>query len=387
MPLPQPRTELEIDFSEVESKSYSCADGCALCCLCQPELLPDEAKKFRENPLLTEGVTERHISPDVKGAAIKLRGSYGACHFLSNKRCKIYDQRPHFCRLFPINIFVGWRIQIMANLSCRGIGLPGIDLEQESRRIVRSYGDSELISQQRLAGKVFAEFVKNCRETGVAQSFSSVRGATDLLKDEIADLVGISRLLTYAEHGRTRQNASPVDIAKIVRRSDALADVHERAILDGTELLDLPDLSLLPIYIDEQMVWRIFELRDKQIVGYTLADDGTTTEYARVDPESVELMPMDSKGKALFVDYLTTVNARDCFLGHAAYLCDIEDYQYNFAQVYLGAIGNNALDLWWRASFLAGLDGLERLGEREVKNGIVFFDMDLLDLPTIGAFI
>jgi len=85
--------------------------------------------------------------------------------------------------------------------------------------------------------------------------------------------------------------------------------------------------------------------------------------------------------------YLRLVNARDCFLGHAAYMCDMDDYAHNFAQVYMGVLASNALDLWWRSSFLAHLAGVDGIGRREVREGIVFFDMDLLDLPSIGAFI
>ena len=81
------------------------------------------------------------------------------------------------------------------------------------------------------------------------------------------------------------------------------------------------------------------------------------------------------------------MNSRDCFLGHAAYLCDSENYDYNFAQVYIGALANNAVDLWWRSSLLATLSGKTELGNAEISDGIVFFDMDLLDLPTIGAFV
>ena len=81
------------------------------------------------------------------------------------------------------------------------------------------------------------------------------------------------------------------------------------------------------------------------------------------------------------------VNRRDCFLGHAAYLCDVEGYEYNFGQVYLGTMANSVIDLWWRASLLALLSDAQQLGRSGVREGVAFFDMDLLDLPTIGTFI
>lgn len=382
-----PNMPLEIDYSEVDGKSYRCIDGCALCCLCQPELLPTEEERFRKDPRFADAIADRHISPDVTGAALKLKGAHGACYFLTDKRCRIYNDRPHYCRSFPINVFVGWRIQLNINLSCRGIGLEGESLGGVSRAIITDYGERRLSSELESAKRVFTEFVKNTRDTWVAQSFSSVRGAGHSLSGELVDELGLSRVLAYAEHGRTKQNAPANEIAKIVRRTEPDADLEERALIDGTELFDLPDLSLLPIYIDDKNEWKIFRLVGKEILGYSLSEDGRTEEFSRTKPSEVELLPITASGRDAFKDYMAIVNARDCFLGHAAYLCDMEGYEYNFAQVYLGALANNALDLWWRASFLAKLNRKNELDAHEIREGIIFFDMDLMDLPTIGAFI
>jgi len=377
----------EIDLTELLGRTYKCIDTCALCCLCQPELLPDEERHFRASPALSEAVTDQHISKEVRGAAIKLRGAHGACWFLKDRRCRTYEDRPHFCRAFPINVFVGWRIQFNANLSCRGMNLPGEDLEKMGKDILSEYGETKLSEELVSARKVFSDFVKNSRDAWVAQSFSSVRDAGKALGDELVDEVGLGRMMTYGEQGRTAQNAPARDIIRQVRRTESEADIHERALIDGTELFDLPDLSLLPIYIDDELTWRIFRLVDKMIVGYVLSEDGATEEFSRVDPSEVELLPMNQSARSAAKKYMELVNSRDCFLGHAAYLCDSENYDYNFAQVYLGALANNSLDLWWRSSFLAHLNRRTELGESDIKEGVVFFDMDLLDLPTIGAFI
>jgi Fe-S-cluster containining protein len=378
---------LETDFSEVMGRSYRCIDKCALCCLCQPELLPREESRFRADPLLRDSVVESHISPEVRGAAIKLRGQHGACHFLSGRRCTIYQDRPHFCRAFPVNIFVGWRIQVNANLSCRGIGLEGERLEQLARTVLQDYERSELEKELKDAREVFSEFLDNTRRAKVAQSTGSLRDAGSVVIEDLADEVGLSRALTYAEHGRTRQNTGARDIVRLVRQSEASSDIEELAVMDGAELFDLEDLSMLPVYVDRKLNWNVFRLQGETIVGYRLSEDGSVEETSRTVPGSVHLMPMTASGRRAFEDYLRTVNGRDCFLGHAAHLCDMEGYGYNLAQVYLGALANNALDLWWRASFLAGLAGTDRLGSQEIMEGVVFFDMDLLDLPTIGAFV
>jgi Fe-S-cluster containining protein len=382
-----PREVLEVDFSEVRGRSYNCIDGCALCCLCQPELLPHEEEKFMRDPRLRESISDKHISPEVRGVALKLQGRHGACCLLKDKRCAVYKDRPHFCRAFPVNVFVGWRIQVNANLSCRGIGLDGESLDHLARTALADYEEADLRTELDSARAVFREFEANARGAKVSQSLNSVRGAAEALVTDLTDELGLSRVLTYAEHGRTRQNVPPSEIARLARRADASADISERATMDGVELFDLDDLSMLPVYIDESLQWKIFQLRDKHIVGLELSEDGETNEISRTDPAAVELMPLSVAGRRALEDYLRVVNSRDCFFGHAAYLCDLEGYEYNLAQVYMGAMANNALDLWWRASFLAGMTGASELGQREIREGIVFFDMDLMDLPTIGAFI
>lgn len=377
----------DIDWAEIDGRTYDCIDGCALCCLCQPELLPHEEKEFRKEPDLSAGISSTHISPDVTGAAISLRGDHGACYFLREKRCSIYDRRPHFCRTFPLSVFVGWRIQVNANMSCRGMGLPGEDLLTIGRDWISRFSREQLDDELKSARSVFQEFTMNARDASVAQSRDSLRGAASVLADELVDGLGISRILTYAEHGKTRQNSSVQDIVRRARSAEADADLEERAMIDGIELFDLPEFSMLPVYIDEALVWRLFVLKDREIVGHVLHEDGRMEEYTRIDPSQVELMPMSPDGAATLREYAMLVNSRDCFLGHAAHLCDEEAYEYNLAQVYLGALANNILDLWWRASFLSAAEGKTLLGAREVREGVVFFDMDLLDLPTIGAFI
>jgi Fe-S-cluster containining protein len=380
-------SEPEIDLSELRDRTYRCIDSCALCCLCQPELLPDEERVFRADPRLKAGVSESHISPEVTGAAIALKGRHGACYFLQDKRCAIYDKRTHYCRSFPLNVFVGWRVQVNANLSCRGVGLPGEDLTLLGEHLLKEYGPGRLAEEVASANDVFTQFVRNTREAGVAQSFTSVRETVELLEEELTEPIGLSRTMTFAEHASPRQNSSAGDMVRRVRQTEAEADISDRALMDGVELFDLPDLSLLPVYVDQDLRWKIFRLVRKEIVGYDLHEDGRTVEVCRIDPSSVDLLPMNDGGRSAMRGYLRTVNARDCFLGHGAYLCDLEGYEYNFAQAYLGAAANNMIDLWWRASLLAHIAGTDELGPREIREGVVFFDMDLLDLPTIGAFI
>ena len=378
---------LEVDLSELEDLTYTCIDGCALCCLCQPELLPDEETLFRGDPMLSEGLADRHISPDVTGAAIRLQGAHGACHFLKQRRCAIYTRRPYYCRAFPISVYAGWRIQINANQSCRGMGLPGESMTATGRALLAHYSENELMDELRGSREVFTEFSNNTRDAKVAQSVPSLRDAAGALMDDLTDELGLSRILTYAESGSTRQNSSAQDIAKRARSAEPEIDLQDLGVSIGTELFDLPDLSYLPVYVAEDLTWKIFKLVGDDVVGFVLHEDGRTEEFSRTVPSEVTLMPLTAGGRKAFADYLRVVNQRDCYIGHAAHLLDLEDYSFSYAQAYLGAIGNAAVDLWWRSSFLARQRGEVTLDQRGVREGVIFFDMDLLDQPTIGAFL
>ncbi|UCE81036.1 MAG: YkgJ family cysteine cluster protein [Methanobacteriota archaeon] len=374
-------------MTELHGRTFSCIDGCALCCLCQPELLSHERRVFQGDPKLSAGVASTHMSPDVNGAALRLVGGHGACYFLDGRRCGVYEHRPHFCRSFPLNVFVGWRVQLNVNMSCRGLGRPGERLVRLGEMLLSEYGEVQLGHELSSANDSFTRFESNAREERVAQSFSSVRHTAEMLKDELTDGIGLSRVMTHAEYGQANQDSPPADIARLVRETEAEADISERALMDGVELFDLPNLSLLPIYVGPDLSWKIFRLEGSSIVARSIDDSGEALEFCRIDPASVNLLPMTASGRRSLQGYLATLNARDCLLGHAAYLCDIEGYEFNFGQVYLGTLANSVIDLWWRASLLAQLAGVEQLGQEEIKEGIVFFDMDILDLPTIGSFI
>jgi len=61
-------------------------------------------------------------------------------------------------------------------------------------------------------------------------------------------------------------------------------------------------------------------------------------------------------------------------------------YEDDMANTYYGAMSVTVLDLMWRASMLTHFMGAGT-GESGMKEAIIFYDMDRLDAPTIGAFV
>jgi len=72
-------------------------------------------------------------------------------------------------------------------------------------------------------------------------------------------------------------------------------------------------------------------------------------------------------------------------LGNAFYMMDQLGYEDDMSNAYYGAMSVTILDVIWRASMLTHFmgTGMDASGIREA---IIFFDMDRLDAPTIGAF-
>ena len=49
-------------------------------------------------------------------------------------------------------------------------------------------------------------------------------------------------------------------------------------------------------------------------------------------------------------------------------------------------MATSALDVLWRAALLSSVYGT-KLDAKGIREGIIYYDMDRLDAPTIGSFI
>jgi hypothetical protein len=151
------------------------------------------------------------------------------------------------------------------------------------------------------------------------------------------------------------------------------------------ESLSAPDLLSSPVYCDEQGRWKLFMSQGKELDMYGMKEDGSTERIRTIMPEQVPFQAPEGAAAKMFCDYLALLNRRDSFLGNAYYLIDEYGYEDPLANVYYGSLATSALDLMWRTSLLAFVKGA-KLDVSGVREGIIFYDMDRLDAPTIGAF-
>lgn len=161
----------------------------------------------------------------------------------------------------------------------------------------------------------------------------------------------------------------------------------QRSVMEmGLESLAAEDVFSAPVYCDAKWRWNLFLVKDGGLKWAFLKDDGTLDAAGEVDPAKVKLLTPEGEGREVFLSYMRTLNRRDSMMGYAAYLVDDYGYEDHLSNTYYGVMATTALDLLWRSSLVAYLHG-GRLDREGMIEGIISYDMDRLDAPTIGAFL
>jgi Fe-S-cluster containining protein len=370
-------SDLDLDLSELEGRSFTCDPSCGLCCLCQPEVLPHEVSWFKSNHprrIVETKRPHRHI-------ALTLKEGQGACTFLNaSRRCEIYAQRPHYCRQFPFHLYLGKRVQVELDLSCRGVWYGGAeDALVEGGRMVQDNVDAlrETLTETRA---VYRDFEANCRDAGIYRPEEALRREVGRRIEMFTELPYLAHVLDLSaedeEMSMPDAPAGTLDAAEL-----------QRSVMEmGLESLAAEDVFSAPVYCDPKWRWNLFLVKGGSMRWAFLNDDGSLDAAGDIDPTKVKLLSPEGEGRSIFLSYLRMLNRRDSMMGYAAYLVDDYGYEDFLGNTYYGVMATTALDLLWRASLIAYLQG-GRLDRAGMIEGIISYDMDRLDAPTIGAFL
>jgi len=368
----------KIDYSEVAGKKAECPEGCGLCCLCQPEVLGEE-RHFFEKDHPRSLVKSKSPEPYL---ALALKKGRGSCVFLNGRRCLVYDNRPTYCRQFPYHIYVGDKIKVEMDLSCRGVWTEkGADAEAEAKDIVLR-AEGRINKAVKEAGEVYSEFYRNCKEAGVMGDPLAIRRSVSDNLDKFTDLAYISKVmeLTMME---------PVMNLESIKEGPAdLEGINEAAAAAALESMATDNPVDAPVYCDEEWNWNIF-LADSfsgKIEWMLLDDEGDLVKKGTVKAEEIGIKPLEPDGIEVLRRYVSILNQRESFLGNVFSLMDATGYEDDMANAYYGCLSTTILDLLWRASLIDHFMGTG-MGERGIREAIIFYDMDRLDAPTIGAFV
>jgi Fe-S-cluster containining protein len=369
---------LEIDYSEVTGKKAECPEGCGLCCLCQPEVLTEERHFFEKNHSRSL-VRSRGPEPYL---ALALKKGKGSCVFLNGRECSVYSNRPTYCRQFPYHIHVGDRVKVELDLSCRGVWSGnGNDAVTEAKDIV-SKADGRIKRAAKEAAEVYLQFYRNCREAGVMGDASAIRRSVSENLDKFTDLAYIGKVMemTLTEPSVTLEGIKegPADIEEL----------SEAAMETAMESMASEDPVNAPVYCGENYDWNIFlaDAAAGKIEWMLLDDEGDLAKKGTVKASEIKIRPPEPDGQAILRDYISILNQRDSFLGNVFSIMDATGYEDDMSNAYYGCLSTTILDVLWRASLLDRFFGTG-MGARGIREAIIFYDMDRLDAPTIGAFV
>ena len=369
--------DYEVDYSEIVGKLVSCPEECGMCCLCQPEVLPEERPFFKKN---YPQFLVRTKGPNPYNA-LALKKGCGSCVFLENRRCKVYNHRTAYCRQFPYHLYASDRIKVELDLSCRGAwNGTGNDAVTEAKALVKA---AEPRIEQALSEskEVYREFFANCKEAGVYQDPSMLRMTVAENASMFSDLGYLSRIMDMS-------TIEPImAIAGIRPETQLDMDSLEEAGRDlAMDSMSSSDPLSVPVYCDKDWNWNMFMAANGRIEWSVMDDAGDLQHKAFADAEKIKLKVPDADGRKVLIDYVNTLNQRDSFMGSVFSIMDMNDYEDDMTNSYFGSMAVTVMDLLWRMSMLDHFMGTG-VGAEGVREAIIFYDMDRLDAPTIGAFV
>ncbi|AGI48252.1 putative Fe-S-cluster oxidoreductase [Thermoplasmatales archaeon BRNA1] len=367
-----------VDYSEVSGRKAECIDGCGMCCLCQPEILPEERPFFKKNH---PDCIEKSRGPE-HYTAIKLKNDRGSCVFLNEcRRCKVYDHRTAYCRQFPYHIYVSDHVKVELDLSCRGVWTgKGADAMAEAKALVAN-ADARIREALPQARDIYSQFYSFAREAGVMADTSMLRMTVSESLAHFTEPEFLYRLLDASQVLPQMTIADGLKQTKVDYK-----ELEDAARETALESLSSEDPLNLPVYSARDLSWNVFSADDGKIEWMVVGDDGEFHHKGSVDAKDIKLPQLNNEGRNVLKDYIATLNGRDSFLGSVFYLIDANGYEDDMSNAYYGTLATAALDILWRASLLDHFFHTG-FGAEGMRDAIIFYDMDRLDAPAIGAFI
>lgn len=367
----------EVDYSEVAGKFIDCHPECGMCCLCQPEVLPEEMEFFETNhpyALVQARPPKDHV-------ALALKKGRGSCIFLNNRKCTVYKNRPAFCDQYPFYIHVGEKVSVELDLSCRGAwDGKSIDAEKEARELVKN-AHSRISSVFEVSKSIYEEFYENCVVAGVMGDTVDIRSAVSVSLSKFTDMTQLSRILDLSE---SYEAMSVLDVTP-----DPKTDyeyLEEAARIAAMDSMSTEDPLSMPVYCDSDWNWNVFMVDGDSIEWAVMDDEGEIHHKAFASSSKIDLKPLEEGGRDVLAQYISLLNRRESFLGSVFNNMDVFGYEDHMSNAYYGTMSVSVLDLLWRASMLDHFMGTG-MGAEGIREAIIFYDMDRLDAPSIGSFV
>ncbi|MCQ6963765.1 YkgJ family cysteine cluster protein [Methanolobus chelungpuianus] len=348
-------TTTKIDYSLLEGMDFTCLENCGFCCTFPAEVRECEPS-FKEILNIDSNGLKKWETDDpyfCNVYTMRQHQDRGACMFLKDdRRCGIYTVRSLLCRIFPIKIFFGHRVQLYTSQICRGFSH---DADSGLRRT------GEEIMQQ-LPAQMKEEMMNKGREM-----YGSLPGK---LLDYIPPGILQAKLLDHV-------NAMDLSNASISEKSKA-AFISQ---LSSEEFIDLPT------YLTEDMQWLVFRLDEGIVERMRLERTGEVGITASIDWPGFHTRPLAEDSIEVLRDYLRKIVQRDHFAG-VAYLRALNpENKKPLIGLALEYLEDIAASLLLRANLLASFEEVERIDARIIMETIIFSDGYLATEPSYGLIL
>jgi Fe-S-cluster containining protein len=342
-----------IDIALLSGFDFACRPGCGLCCYATPAASPEEQHRLLQ------------IDPDVHFVGgsggfrmVPARPDGGACRFLAQERCTVHEARPFPCREYPLSVHVAARWQASVVLTCPGVRARDLSAWRgPAVPVAAPRGlDDEIAAAQQEAGD------------GAGTGFEGAdRRWRRALRAE-----GIGE--------------DPSTLVDLRSEAAALGTFPEDEDLLSLELPEAAEgLSFLPLFLDPRFGRVALAASEDGIDLLRLREAGGVEErLAELAPPSRLPRWVDGADDVL-EGYLSYVLRRDAFVGAVLEDRGQEPLAERLA-LELRSVGAEVVARGvWRAQ-LGGGDG-GSLDVEQLWDGIRATDSDLVDRPTIGAFL
>jgi hypothetical protein len=227
----------------------------------------------------------------------------------------------------------------------------------------------------------YREFFSNCKEAGVYQDPSMLRMTVSENASMFSSLGYLSRIMDMS-------TVEPIMALAGIRPETQLdmPSLEEAGRDLAMDSMSSNDPLSVPVYCDKDWNWNMFMAQNGKIEWKVMDDEGDMHQKGSVDADAITLRLPDPEGTKVLIDYVNTLNQRDSFMGSVFSIMDLNGYEDDMTNSYFGSMAVTVMDLLWRMSMLDHFMGTG-VGAEGVREAIIFYDMDRLDAPTIGAFI
>ena len=375
---------MNIDFSELKGRRFRCLKNCALCCSFQPELTGSEIEFFTKNEKTSSNVVVKN-KEDNKRYFFKLQKGRGACVFLKDRLCSIFDSRLWMCHQFPFQIYVGETVQVSCILSCRGLcvndGEDAIDVAKET---LSCYDRSRLKQELSKTRKRYEEFRNLAKTNNTYADRREAVNAADLVIPLMLQKDDLSSILTFIEDDDSLNEVSKKNIVPLIKETKPEIDIDE-VCEDNCGRMFSRDVSELPTYATPSLEWRVLSMDGDKILESNLNDNGDIHTVRSAKFHRPYLNPLDKESKKVLMSYLILINNREKTYGDAANLI-LPECSVSLIKAYIYTIVLHTINVWLRAGVFSALRK-EDVSKEIMEEAIISYDSECYSPQTLGAVI